>query len=413
MKIFILFISLLSLVEGFQHHIYRIESKRKRLIKNKQWVDYKKRNILASTKQNVEDYADIQLAINVTIGTPGQHFVLVPSTGSSNIWVPDISCDSGDEFACPYYCQNEELCSILCKAGCCYNNLMAKGNCANKNMFDSKKSSTYVKSKHNFTIEYGSGNVDGYIGTDTVTISGTTGRLSIPSTVLGLASTISPEFLDIPIDGVFGLAFPSNSVNGITPPVYNAIRQHLFDKPIFTIYLKHIGHIISHDTSGGLISYGKYDTDNCENEISYHKLTSVSYWQFQFESFSFESLKLFYPFDVISDTANPYITGPSDIIELIIIQANSTYDADYNAYLIDCKKNFADFKFVIDGSTYSIPSKNLIDKIDNDLCTLSVYGNNFGGYGPRWVLGDPFFMSYCHVFDVERKRIGFSLPKNR
>ena len=71
----------------------------------------------------------------VSIGTPPQDFVIDFDTGSADLWIPGSTCTT---------------------------------NCAQKDTYDSTKSSTSAAQSGTFTIEYGDGSsVDGSIFTDT------------------------------------------------------------------------------------------------------------------------------------------------------------------------------------------------------------------------------------------------------
>ncbi|VDM69786.1 unnamed protein product [Strongylus vulgaris] len=139
------------------------------------------------------DYHDYEYVSNITIGTPQQHFVIVPDTGSADLWVPGRDCDSS---------------------------------CKGKHKFSMKDSSTFVHSKSRWVIKYGDGEARGVKGTDVVRLGGENEpQLVIPNSVFGIADHISPDYKTDPTDGVFGLAFASlSSIKGL-PPLLNAIKQ--------------------------------------------------------------------------------------------------------------------------------------------------------------------------------------------
>ncbi|KAK5977572.1 Peptidase A1 domain-containing protein, partial [Trichostrongylus colubriformis] len=87
-------------------------------------------------------------------------------------------------------------------------------------------SSTFVKSTQTWTIQYGSGDAKGVLGTDTIKFGGSNDQqLIVPQTTFGLATHISADFKDDPTDGILGLAFTSLAADGVVPPLINAINQ--------------------------------------------------------------------------------------------------------------------------------------------------------------------------------------------
>ncbi|VDM70452.1 unnamed protein product [Strongylus vulgaris] len=146
------------------------------------------------------DYHDYEYVSNITIGTPQQRFVVVPDTGSADLWVPYVRCDS---------------------------------TCEGKRKFSPKDSSTFVSSNTRWSIHYGSGDAKGVVGKDVVRLGGEDeAQLVIPSSVFGLADHTSPAFKTVifdwnrnPMDGILGLAFPRLSTIKGGPPLINAIKQ--------------------------------------------------------------------------------------------------------------------------------------------------------------------------------------------
>lgn len=107
--------------------------------------------------------ADTSYTGLVTIGTPPQQFSVVLDTGSSDLWVASTSCI--------------QCTSIV------------------SNFFDPARSASFTDTRSNVSIKYGSGQVAGTVGIDTVSMAGYTvanqsfgnSRFSSPST-LGLPS---------------------------------------------------------------------------------------------------------------------------------------------------------------------------------------------------------------------------------
>uniref|UniRef100_A0A915C711 Peptidase A1 domain-containing protein n=1 Tax=Parascaris univalens TaxID=6257 RepID=A0A915C711_PARUN len=132
-----------------------IETRRIRLMREGKWeghqrmkdalrmknVESKESHFRAVAIQGTNDYDGLEYVGNITVGSPSaQLFSVIVDTGSSNLWVPDASC----EFF---------ICSI-------------------KNVHHSLKSSTYSKDGRPWGVLYGDGSAaNGFLGKDTVTVS--------------------------------------------------------------------------------------------------------------------------------------------------------------------------------------------------------------------------------------------------
>jgi saccharopepsin len=127
----------------------------------------------------VKDHMNTQYFVNVDIGTPSQEFMVVPDTGSSNLWIYSSRCRSIP--------------------------------CHTHDTYDSSKSSTYEVKGDSFDILYGSGGVSGYTSKDVAKFG------SIPADMeFGEIKKVSGvTFYVSPMDGILGLAYDTISVNNI------------------------------------------------------------------------------------------------------------------------------------------------------------------------------------------------------
>ena len=86
--------------------------------------------------ESLTDESDTEWAGDISIGTPGQTFLIDFDTGSADLWVPSSSCTSST--------------------------------CSSKDKYDASASSTSSEQSGTFSIEYGDGStVSGPIYTDT------------------------------------------------------------------------------------------------------------------------------------------------------------------------------------------------------------------------------------------------------
>ncbi|RCN45403.1 eukaryotic aspartyl protease [Ancylostoma caninum] len=402
-------------------HLTKIESQRTKMMRQGTWSRYIKMknarrvaikrqmgSFATVVPQSVNDYEDEEYIGNITIGTPEQQFQVILDTGSSNLWIPDSTCGQVHENCQDQNCKGGGIvCEVMCNdQSCC-----GGGNvnaCQGKNSFTSSKSSTYQKNGKHCCLfyQYGTGSAVGFLGEDTVRFGGIgTNQLVVPNTVFGQATSLAAFFADQPIDGILGLAFPTIAVDGVTPPFFNAVDQGLVDQPIFTVFLEHVG--AQDNVYGGVYTYGGLDTKNCGPVLAYQPLSSATYYQFKLDSVASGSYASSKGWQAISDTGTSLLAAPTSIANSIAQANGATYDAEDEVYFIDCNAK-PSLDLTIGGNKYTINAANFVIPSGDGRCLLAIFGTNTFGFGPAWILGDPFIRQYCNVYDVGQQRIGFA-----
>jgi len=363
-------------------------------------------------RQPFYDYSDTIYIGKITIGTPEQEFKVILDTGSSNLWVPDTTCDNGSD--CPSWCSSlGQFCQSFCDAGCCTSTAISTGKksnddgpCDNKNHFDSSKSSTYKADGQTWSIYYGTGSASGFLGVDTVTLGdkGTAGRLSVPNTTFGQADHLASFFTDQPLDGILGLAFRSISADDVQPVFQHAVELGLVDQNLFTVWLKADGGGAQGE-KGGQITYGGFDTDNCDSAITYFSLASETWWEFNVDGYSINSkTKKSGKWTAISDTGTSLIIAPTKVVSDLVKEIGATFDFDYGLYTVPCKTKFT-WSVYLNDAGHTIDEKTMLLKFD-DVCILGFEGADEGE--PDFILGDVFIRENCQIYDFGGERIGFT-----
>uniref|UniRef100_A0A663MC32 renin n=1 Tax=Athene cunicularia TaxID=194338 RepID=A0A663MC32_ATHCN len=157
------------------------------------------------------NYLDTQYFGEISIGTPAQTFKVVFDTGSANLWVPSYKCS-------PLYSA-----------------------CVSHSRYDSSKSRTYIANGTGFAIRYGTGSVKGFLSQDIVLVSDTFALpqvSDIPIIQVFAEATALPAFPFIfaRFDGVLGMGYPSQAIDGITPVFDRILSQQILKEDVFSVY---------------------------------------------------------------------------------------------------------------------------------------------------------------------------------
>ncbi|KAI0352958.1 aspartic peptidase A1 [Trametes cingulata] len=334
----------------------------------------------------LSNFMNAQYFAEITLGTPPQSFKVVLDTGSSNLWVPSTKCTS---IACFLHSK-----------------------------YDSTASSTYKANGSEFSIQYGSGSMEGFVSQDVLTI----GDLTIKHQDFAEA-TKEPglAFAFGKFDGILGLAYDTISVNHIVPPFYNMINQKLIDSPVFSFRLG------DSEDDGGEAIFGGIDDSAYTGKLEYVPVRRKAYWEVELESVALGddelelentgaaidtgNLQKTVETDIVPGTS--LIALPTDMAEMLNTQigAKKSWNGQYT---VDCAKvpDLPDLTLTFNGKPYVLKGTDYVLEIQGT-CMSSFTGIdiNLPGGGSLWIVGDVFLRKYYTVYDLGRDAVGFALAK--
>ena len=266
--------------------------------------------MLTGEEINVQDVQNLQYFIDVQVGTPAQHFTVVPDTGSSNLWVYSNECTS-----------------LSCKLN---------------PTFDNSKSSTYEKNGEDFQITYGSGSVTGTVGQDLVKIGD-----DIEATMGFGEITKAKGFARAKLSGILGLGYNTMSVDKLDTFFDLANLQ----ERTFSMYLNSLP-----DASYMYVPGFESNTFGTSNV---HPVAEEMYWSLNLDSVSHGDTKIdtskYYG---VIDSGTSLVVGPKEIMDPFI--ADLTVAEDCSGI-----ESLPDITFTFDGIDYPVSYNEYVIKVDN------------------------------------------------
>ncbi|KHJ45771.1 eukaryotic aspartyl protease [Trichuris suis] len=335
------------------------------------------------------DYGDIVNVATISIGSPPQPFKVIMDTSSADFWLPGNLC-------------------------------IANG-CGHKQLYDSKQSKTYKPIGTKVGLDYQPGIVHGITATDNVCI----GALCNPlQEFVEAYYTMWYDWSTMPYDGIMGLAFPSVSQTEATNPIISLANLGLLNQPMFTIWKEQQEMSTENallNKISGQITLGTFDVAHCTASCLYVD-TKKDYWRFTVQrGFVPSDYYTFYGnltytntrvSNAITSSSSSVIKGPSYDIWTIARSLGAWYSPTHNKFLVNCdtKDDLPQIGITIEGTDLPITPKNYVIKIADGYCALALEVMSPTLFYD-WVLGEPWFREYCHVFDVETGRLAFCAPQ--
>ncbi|XP_006628507.1 pepsin A-like [Lepisosteus oculatus] len=318
----------------------------------------------------MHNYMDIEYIATISIGTPPQSFIVLPDTGSANLWVPSIYCSS-----------------------------LA---CSNHHKYNPSLSSTYRALNTPVSIAYGTGSMTGFLAYDTVTVGG----IIDSNQEFGLSQTEPGNFLYYsPFDGIMGLSYPYISASGATPVFDNMMQQGLVSQDLFSIYLTKNG------ASGSVVTFGGYDSSYFTGQINWVPVTYMGYWQIAIENVMVNGqvVACAQGCQGIVDSGTSLIAGPPSEISTIQQYIGATQNS-YQQYSINCQNmgSMPNVVFTINGLQYTLTPSAYVRQLYG-ACTSGFQSMALpSAQGDLWILGDVFIREYYAIFDRGNNRVGLA-----
>ncbi|KAF6211413.1 hypothetical protein GE061_011925 [Apolygus lucorum] len=303
----------------------------------------------------------------IGIGTPPQIFDVVFRTGSSDLWVPSLSCS---------YCVSPHR----------YN----KGN-----------STTFKADGTQIIIQEGSNKIWSLKSLDDVSV----GPLTIKQQPFAEA-IIYPNGLSNPdqVDGVLGLASPSSAVVDQKTLYSNMLGQGLLANNIFTFYLKRS---IGSNNSGEVVFGGWDETKFYSEELNFIPLSNASNWSFNVNEMAAGKSIFSGSTQFRAETGTAAIHLQRDLADKFYEAIGSSSKAVLpTGGVIDCTKldSMPSLVFTIDGKNYELKPRDYtileVNKLSSVCLSLVVPGEEN-------ILGTTFLSNFYSVFNVRDSSIAF------
>uniref|UniRef100_A0ACB8F4Q6 Uncharacterized protein n=1 Tax=Sphaerodactylus townsendi TaxID=933632 RepID=A0ACB8F4Q6_9SAUR len=344
-------------------------------------------NKFATGYEPLANYMDMSYYGQITIGTPPQSFLVLFDTGSSNLWVSSV------------YCQSQA--------------------CTNHPLFNPSQSSTYSTNDQTFSLQYGTGSLTGLFGYDTVTIQG----ISITNQQFGLSETEpGTNFVYAQFDGILGLAYPAISAGGAATVVQGLMQENLLDSPMFSFYL-------SGPYSCIITPYVKLTPETSSDSTGHDSFPFVLLSQVKEVHWTFLSLEKFrggvrnfyignqitdwcsQGCQAIVDTGTSLLTAPQQVFGELMQSIGAQQDSN-GQYVVSCSniQSMPTITFVIGGSSFPLSPSAYILENNNGYCSIGIMPTYLPSQNgqPLWILGDVFLRSYYSVYDVGNNQVGFA-----
>jgi len=355
--------------------------------------DFPAANSMAHRHFHVTEYFG-----RVAMGSPPQYFNVVFDTGSGNIVLPTVKCESEA-------CQKHHRFAST------------DSQTAVQLAFDDGTLLGPGQDRDTTTITYGTGKLTGEYIRDSVCMGPSTALQACTMVdFLGVTQESRFPFTELPFDGIFGLGLVGLSAGPNFNFVSSLKENSTVREPVFALFLRRLQ--ADEDSE---LTFGGYSTDRLVDgeqgltwlPVPKDQADQKGYWLVTMREVYVAGKPLGIcngPGDrgrceVAMDTGSSLMMGPRHQVNLLL-------DA-----IGDCSGPLPTLRFVLDafaGGTFDMElSPEDYAEVSSDNCATGIQPIELpASLGPMWVFGQTVLRKYYSVYDAKRWRIGVGQAKH-
>ncbi|PBP21745.1 eukaryotic aspartyl protease [Diplocarpon rosae] len=309
-----------------------------------------------------QDGADLSYFSEVMIGSNDTPLYLLLDTGAAETWVKGKSCLSNS--------------------------------CQSYDTYDPAASESFKDANTTFEISYGSGEVAGIFGEDTISFAGL--NLSI---FFGIANTISDEFSSFPFDGILGLSHAQSNLPVFTDTL---VASKKLKSNVFGISINRA----ADGANDGEINFGAPNTANYDGSLSYNAVskTGGGGWVIPLGNVGFGTTQSnISSRSAFIDTGTSFIFCPPEDAKIFHALVPGAESKDNGIYTVPCDTSTL-LTFTFGDRTYSVEPEDWVSPESDGVCLSYIYGEAI--IPGNWLLGDAYLKNVYSLFDVDENKIG-------
>lgn len=270
--------------------------------------------------------------------------------------------------------------------------------CTKHDTFGKTDSDTLNITSDEWSVTYGTGDVEGVVGRDKFAFAGYEVEIGF-----GLASNASDDFMTYPMDGILGLGRGASNKLG-TPTLMEVMAsQKLLKTNMFGVHLSRS----ADGATDGQITFGAPDTSKFSGDLAYtNSVSSNGMWEIPADGAGVDGQTLgFTGKTAIIDTGTSYILMPPGDAKALHARLPGSSNAG-ESFTVPCNTKLS-IQFTFSGVSYDVLPKDYIGKPDKTgkTCASNIVGHQSFG-ADTWLLGDVFLKNVYSVFDFDKDRIG-------